>query len=76
MYCEDPALRYRINGVPKAVMPTDVSLAIGYKPLDAHSDQPPEPWSWEHHRKSTITAEPNSRCINGREGGVKVFMDG
>ena len=29
LYCDDPALGYKLNGVPVAYMPNDVSLAIG-----------------------------------------------
>ena len=77
MYNTDPALLYKINGVPKAVMPNDVSLAIGYNkdvvPTDNRSNETEKiAWSWNHQRKSTITAEPTSRCIGD---GVRVFMD-
>lgn len=77
MYTPDPALEYKINGVPRARMPNDVSLAIGYDPnaevLDNRSNETlKDAWSWSHQRKSTITAEPTSRCIGD---GVHIFMD-
>lgn len=77
MYTSDPALDYKINGVPRARMPNDVSLAIGYDPnvevMDNRSNETiKDAWSWSHQRKSTITAEPTSRAIGD---GVHVFMD-
>lgn len=77
MYTHDPALEYKIHGVPKAKMPNDVSLAIGYDPNAEVSDNRSNEtvksaWSWNHQRKSNITAGPTSRCIGD---GVHVFMD-
>lgn len=78
MYCDDPALMYKINGIPKATMPNDVSLAIGYDksappPVDNRSNESEkQPWSWHHERKSTITAEPTARSLGI---GRRVFMD-
>ena len=77
MYTTDPALLYKINGVPKATMPNDVSLAVGYDPNAVVSDNRSNettkiPWKWDHQRKSTITAGPTSRCIGD---GVRIFMD-
>ncbi len=77
MYAPDPALLYKINGVPKAEMPNNVSLPIGYDPnvvpTDNRSNETVKlAWGWDHQRKSTITAEPTSRCVGD---GVHVFMD-
>ena len=79
MYCQDPALKYKINGIPVATMPNDVSLAIGYNPNATNSisdnrsnETVKTEWKWDHFRSSSITAEPNSRrCGNGK----RVFMD-
>ena len=77
MYAPDPALTYKINGVPKAAMPNDVSLAIGYDPnvvpMNNRSNETEKmAWSWNHQRKSNITAHPTSRCIGD---GIHIFMD-
>ena len=58
-------------------MPNDVSLAIGYDPKQEVADNRSNetvkiPWSWDHQRKSNITAGPTSRCIGG---GVKIYLD-
>lgn len=77
MYCDDPALMYKINGCPPAAMPNDVSLAIGYDPAAVMKDNrsnesEKKPWSWHHERKSTITAEPTARSLGV---GKRVFRD-
>lgn len=77
MYCEDPALKYKINGLPIAKMPNDVSLAVGYDPnapiTDNRSNETVKAdWKWDHFRSSSITAGPTSRYCGG---GKRVFMD-
>lgn len=52
MYAEDPALRYRIEGVPKATMPTGLSLPIGQDEESIRNI----PVHWHHAREGSFTS--------------------
>jgi hypothetical protein len=67
LYCEDPAVNYKINGVPKAYMPNDVSLNIGnFNEFESYK-------AGKHYgRKAVLTGDPLSKAGSRRAG---VFMD-
>lgn len=62
----DPALNYKMNGVPIADMPNDVSLAIGNRE-GSHVDA-----NTRYSRQAVLTGSPMSKFGASRAG---VFMD-
>jgi hypothetical protein len=66
LYNDDPALGYKLNGKPEAVMPNDVSLPIGED--SSNIVQP----GWVHGRKAVLTGDPLSKSGSQRAG---IFMD-
>ena len=68
----DPALTYKLNGVPIAYMPNDVSLAIGdsneMTSIENDSFQVPKLYP----RRAVLTGGPYSKAGAARAG---VFMD-
>ncbi len=66
LYNRDPSLDYKVNGVPVASMPNDVSLAIGGEnSTDKFA-------GWTYGRKAILTGDVMSRSGNLRAG---VYQD-
>ena len=61
---DDPSLNYKVNGVPEAFMPNDVSLTLG----GTNVTKP----GWVHAREATFTGSALSK-VGARRAGV--FMD-
>jgi len=61
---DDPSLNYKVNGVPEAFMPNDVSLALG----GSNEVKP----GWVHAREATFTGSALSK-VGARRAGV--FID-
>jgi hypothetical protein len=70
LYTEDPALRYKIQGVPAAPFPEDVSLPIGANDENLAQSHLVGPGA-DFRRRFQITAGPLSRGVVCGQ----VFMD-
>lgn len=66
LYNPDPALNYKINGVPVAEMPNDMSLAVG----NEFSGE--KFLGWNYQRKAVLTGDILSASGQMRAG---VFLD-
>jgi hypothetical protein len=67
MYQSDPALVYRTNGVPQAVIPAGLSLPIGEADGSGAADV-----HWNHSRRAVLTGDVLTRTGAARAG---IFLD-
>lgn len=67
LYSDDPALMYKINGVPRARPVTDRSLTL---PCELLNDIPQS--SWNNHRRAILTGDLSTSTGRMRAG---VFLD-
>lgn len=64
LQCDDPALQYRMNGLPEAFMPTYMSLPIGDNANESNNGRKVEV-GWHHGRvNSSITGDPLSKSAS------------